>query len=47
MCYYWSTATIMLIGTNGTTIIETVYCNIILFFTVGSKYFLINLLINF
>lgn len=39
MCFYWSTATIMLIGNNGNTFAETLYSNFILFFTVGSNLF--------
>lgn len=35
--FYFSTATIMLIGTKGDTSIEVFFVTFILFFTVGSK----------
>lgn len=39
--FYFSTATIMLIGTKGDTSLEVLFVTVILFFTVGSKYLIL------
>ena len=39
---YWAVATLMLIGTKGDTLIETIFTTCILYFTVGIFAYLIS-----
>ena len=34
-CFYWATATIMLIGTKPDTFVETIFTTVMLFITIG------------
>lgn len=35
-CFYWATATMMLVGSKGDTFIETIFCTLTLFTTIGA-----------
>ena len=34
-CFYWSTATMMLVGSKGDTFFETIFCTLTLYITIG------------
>jgi len=40
--FYWAVATFLLIGSKGDTSIETIYCIIILFITIGLFAYILN-----
>ena len=45
-CFYWATATMMLVGSKGETFVETISCTLILLITVGFFAYILSSIAN-